>query len=211
MYEHLDVAADLIARECDHVVLGRSLGSMVNARAPIGAYLHPQPDLVEAVSGSVRDAIGVVWRSEFDHAVRSIHYLRPEHLAALGQLGRPVVCLQHDARPEEREELERALGASVRFLDDIDLRDDFETMAAVAAGLYAVVGIGTTFVELAGAVGTTTVMLYPNRVGVWRRCDGDRDFWHRSMHAVFSGDLRDRSKVVDEAVRILRVHGVPAA
>jgi hypothetical protein len=31
------------------------------------------------------------------------------------------------------------------------------------------------------------------------------------MHAVFSGDLRDRSKVVDEAVRILRVHGVPAA
>ncbi len=211
MFEQLDVGVDEVAQNCDRVILSRSLGSLVSSRAPFEAYLRPRPDLVDALSERVRGGIGVVWRSEFYDAVRSIHYLRPEDLVLLGELGQPIVCLQHDARPSEQAALASAMGTDVRFLDDFDLRNDFEAMAAVASGLDAVVGIGTTFIELAGAVGTTTVALHPTRVGVWRRCDGGHDYWHQSMRAAFSPDLEDRSKVVGEAVRILRASVAPGA
>ncbi|MEO1062031.1 MAG: hypothetical protein AAFZ07_11470 [Actinomycetota bacterium] len=202
LYEHLDETADAVAKSCDQVVMARALGALLVDRVPVDAYLRPDPDLVAAYAERLGDAVGVVWRSEFDDAIRSIHYLRPTDLEPLARLGRPIVCLQHDARPDERRELESVFD-DVDFVDDVDLRDDFESMAAIAAAIGTVVGIGTTFVELAGAVGTTTVALHPSRLGLWRRRLGGGDYWHRSMQVAWVDALGDRRAVVDEAVRIL--------
>ena len=204
LYEHLDRVLDLVATSCDRVVFGRSLGSLLVAEAPVDAFLAPDRALVERMRPRIAGAIGVVWRSEFDDAVRSIHYLRPQNLAPLRALGRPIVCLQHDVRPGERQTLAEVFGPDIVHLDDVDLRDDFETMAAVAAGLDAVVGIGTTMIELAAAVGAPTVTMYPNRIGAWRRRGRDGDFWHRSMRTAVAPDPRQREGAVDDAVNVLR-------
>ena len=52
----------------------------------------------------------------------------------------------------------------------------------MVAACDVVVGIGTTMVELAGAVGTPTVMMQPTHFGTWRARPGtDADYWHRSV------------------------------
>jgi hypothetical protein len=186
------------------VILGRSLMGVAPVRAPFAPYLVPDPDRVTAMLGRLGPGvIGVVWRSEFNAVNRSIHYLRPGDLAPLAGDGRRFVCLQHDVTAEERTELAGLFGESMRFLDDVELRDDFEAASAVVAACSAVVGIGTTMVELAGAVGAPTIALHPNRIGAWRARPDSGDYWHRTMRVAVSDDPRDRAGCVRRAADLL--------
>ena len=206
LYDHLDRPLNAVAKMADRVVFGRSLGSLLSDQLPTAAYLVAEQTMVRAHHDRVVGGIGVVWRSEFVDAVRSIHYLTPDDLAPLVELGCPIICLQHDARADERKALRRIFGEMVVMLDDLDMRDDFETMAAVTASLKFVVGIGTTIVELAGALGTPTVTMHPNRIGAWRRRGATGDQWHRSMRTAITNDERRPSGVVDEALKIIRLN-----
>ncbi|HSM67962.1 MAG TPA: hypothetical protein VK860_16765 [Ilumatobacteraceae bacterium] len=203
MYDLLSAEAATYADSADRVVLGRSLIRLTIDGAPYAPYLRPDPALVERLRFD-RPTIGVVWRSEFVDPMRAIHFVEPEALAPLSTLDVDVVCLQHDATPAERTALTEALGGRVVFRDDLDLRDDFETMAAVTAACAAVVGVGTTTTELAAAVGTPTVYLHPNLIGAWRRRDDDRDHWHRTMRAAVTDDYRTPGHCVQRSVEILR-------
>jgi hypothetical protein len=203
MYDLLSAEAATYAGSADRVVLGRSLIRLTIDGAPYAPYIRPDPALVERLRFE-RPTIGVVWRSEFVDPMRSIHFVEPGALAPLSTLDVDVVCLQHDATPAERTALTDALGDRVVFRDDLDLRDDFETMAAVTAACAAVVGVGTTTTELAAAVGTPTVYLHPNLIGAWRRGDDDRDHWHRTMRAAVTDDYRTPGHCVQRAVEILR-------
>jgi tetratricopeptide (TPR) repeat protein len=203
MYDLLSAEAATHAGSADRVVLGRSLIRLTTDGAPYAPYLRPDPVLVEGLRFE-RPTVGVVWRSEFVDPMRSIHFVEPGALAALSALDVDVICLQHDATPAERAALIDALGGRVVFRDDLDLRDDFETMAAVTAACAAVVGVGTTTTELAAAVGTPTVYLHPNLIGAWRRGDDDRDHWHRTMRAAVTDDYRSPEHCVQRAVEILR-------
>lgn len=203
MYDLLSAEAATHACSADRVVLGRSLIRLTADGAPYAPYLRPDPLLVERLRFE-RPTIGVVWRSEFVDPMRSIHFVEPGALAPLSVLDVDVVCLQHDATPTERAALSSALGGRAVFRDDLDLRDDFETMAAVTAACAAVVGVGTTTTELAAAVGTPTVYLHPNLIGAWRRGDDDRDHWHRTMRAAVTDDYRSPEHCVQRAIEILR-------
>lgn len=203
MYDLLSAEAAAGATTADRVVLGRSLVRLTPDGAPYAPYLRPDPALVERLRFD-RDTIGIVWRSEFVDPMRSIHFVTPAMLAPLAALDVDVLCLQHDATPSERAALVDAFGERAVFRDDLDLRDDFETMAAVTAACAAVVGVGTTTTELAAAVGTPTVYLHPNLIGAWRRGEGDRDFWHRTMRAAVADDYRTPGSCVRRAVEILR-------
>ena len=113
LYEHLDQPLDAVARAADRVMFGRSLGTLLSALLPVEAYLFPEQTMVDRHRTRVAGGVGVVWRSEFADAVRSIHYLMPDDLAPLVELCSPIVCLQHDVRPDERNELERVFGDTV--------------------------------------------------------------------------------------------------
>lgn len=179
-----DGAALAIARTADSVVLGRSLPSVTSSKGlPAAGYLTPRPEAV-ALAQERRGTgplLGVVWRSEMRSAVRDIHYLKVADLAQLLPAGVDIACLQHDATDDEMDVL-RSLAETVIDLEDLDLRNDFEAAAGVVAACDVVVGIGTTMVELAGAVGTPTVMMQPTHFGTWRARPGtDADYWHRSV------------------------------
>jgi hypothetical protein len=203
MYDLLSAEAATCAGSADRVVLGRSLIRLTTDAAPYPPYIRPDPLLVAGLRFD-RATIGVVWRSEFVDPMRSIHFVEPAALAPLSSLDVDVLCLQHDATPAERAALVDAFGDRVVFRDDLDLRDDFETMAAVTAACAAVVGVGTTTTELAAAVGTPTVYLHPNLIGAWRRGDQDQDHWHSTMRAAVTDDYRSPEVCVQRAVEMLR-------
>jgi hypothetical protein len=203
MYDLLSAEAALLASGADRVVLGRSLIRLTPDAAPYEPYVRPDPLLVEHFR-SEQFTVGVVWRSEYVDPMRSIHFVEPTDLAPLADLDADIVCLQHDATPAERSALFHTFGDRVRFMDDLDLRDDFETIAAVTGACSAVVGVGTTTTELAAAVGTRTIYLHPNLIGAWRRIDDDGDYWHQSMRAAVADDYRSPGTSVRHAVRLLR-------
>jgi hypothetical protein len=203
MYDLLSAEAASCATSADRVVLGRSLIRLTPDAAPYEPYIRPDPLLVERFR-SERFTVGVVWRSEFVDPMRSIHFVEPVDLAPLADLDVDIVCLQHDATPAERSTLVHTFGDRVRFLDDLDLRDDFETIAAVTGACSAVVGVGTTTTELAAAVGTRTIYLHPNLIGAWRRVDDDGDYWHQCMRTAVADDYRSPGTSVQHAVRMLR-------
>lgn len=204
LFDHLDQNVSNIADHCDRVAFGRTLTTLADDRPSYPSYLSARPDLAAAIAPRVRGGVGIVWRSEFHDAMRSIHYLSVDDLHHLAELDCPVVCLQHDATPHERERLRSSLGPAVVFLDDIDLRDDFESLAAVLVGCRAVAGVGTTTVELAGALGTPTVSLHPNHFGSWRRGPDGRDYWHDAVRVAVAPDPRRPAEVVAVAVDALR-------
>ena len=203
MYDLLSLEAEGYAAKAERVVLGRSLIRLTPDGAPYSPYLRPDPLLIER-HRFARSTIGIVWRSEFVDPMRSIHFVRPLDLAPLAALDVDIVCLQHDATPAERTALIDLFGDRMIFPDDLDLRDDFETLAAVTAACAAVVGVGTTTTEVSAAVGTRTIYLHPNLMGAWRRGDGDQDYWHRTMRAAVTDDARSPGVCVRRAVEMLR-------
>ena len=179
----LDDKALKVAKASDSVVMGRSLPSALgSARLPSAPYLRPSDEASARVSSlhRGRPLIGVAWRSEVRSPMRNIHYLEVSDLGELLPEGVDVICLQHDATAEELETLE-SMTKSLIDLQGIDLRNDFDSAAAVVNLCDVVVGIGTTIVELAGAVGTKAVLVQPTHFGTWRAQADDQDFWHRSM------------------------------
>jgi len=180
----LDEKALKVAQGADSVVMGRSLPSALgSAGLPAARYLRPSHE-AQAWAATLRrgrPTIGVVWRSEMQSSMRNIHYLKVDDLAPLLPGGVDVICLQHDVTAEEQVVLE-SITQSLIDLKGIDLRNDFDSAAAVLGLCDIVVGVGTTITELAGAVGTQTVMLQPTHFGTWRGQSSDnRDYWHESV------------------------------
>lgn len=168
----------------DSIVLARSLQIASGLReGPSPAYLRP-PDTPADQGSREHPVVGVAWRSEFGSAMRSIHYLTVPRLEPVLRSGHHIVCLQHDVTDEERDDLHRLTNGRVEF-PECDLRDDFEATADLLSGLDAVVGVGTTMIELSAALGVQTFIAQPTRFGTWRAIDDEgQDYWHRSARIV---------------------------
>ena len=97
--------------------------------------------------------VGVAWRSEYRSPMRDFHYLTVDELGPVLDVCDTIICLQHDATDGERDLLTRSAPGRVVFVDDVDLRDDFESTAALSSALDVIVSIGTTVAELEGPSG----------------------------------------------------------
>lgn len=210
-HEELTAAAMERALACDEVVLSRLLQHLALARRrrrPARPYLVPDPQLAaEAATLLPRTGptVGIVWRSELRSPMRNIHYLDVEALAPLLAEDATFVSLQYDADEDERSALERMTGGRVLFPDDVDLRNDFEAALALSSGLSAVVGVGTTGLELAAAGGVPTVLLATNHLIAWRATGADgQDFWHESVRLAVCDDLWNREQLVHAGTQALR-------
>lgn len=202
-FDLLDAPGRLAADASDAVLLGRSL-TPLSVDGPFPSYLAPDAHRCTEVRAMLdRPVLGLVWRSEFVDPMRGIHYLTVDELAPLAELDVDWVCLQHDVTAEEGARLRAMFGNRLTFTD-LDLRDDFETMAALVAECQGVVGVGTTIVELAAAVGTPTITMYPSRIGAWRRLDDSvADHWHETMVTAVISDHGDRVGCVREAASMI--------
>lgn len=203
-FDLLSSDAHSIASNCDRVVMGRSLVRLGPGAAPYQPYLTADPETA-AMWGSLipPDAVGLIWRSEYFDAMRSIHYAPIDNLTPLAATPHPFVVLQHDIRDEERRAITAMFGDRAILLDDVDLRNDFETMAAVVSACAAVVGPGTTMVELAAALGVPSITLYPSSIGAWRSDRHGHDYWHARMRTAVADTYDSPTSAITNAAELL--------
>jgi pentatricopeptide repeat protein len=142
-------------------------------------YLKPEPERVEfwrqrlAKLGGGRK-IGICWRSQN----RSI-FKNPFNaaIADLGELfklpGIVWVNLQYDDCAAELAEIKSSYGLELQLWPDLDLKNDFENVAALIAALDGVAGARTTVAALAGALGVPCLMYAttPNVLALGREID----------------------------------------
>lgn len=158
---------------------------------PEGGYLRPDPDIKAALQQRV-DAlgpglkVGVAWRSGLrqvrrHQAVTDID----EWSEILGVPGIQWINLQYGAEADE------LAGKPVAFFDDLDLKNDLETAAALTACCDLVITVGTSVGDMAGALDVPCWMLllkpewvslgadrypfYPSAEIFWRSAEEDWD------------------------------------
>lgn len=157
---HLPAHCDPYVEAADHVTYGQNLTfnrfAGVLPRQDTGAYLVPDPArAVPRAEGRLK--VGLVWKSHFSGGTRRMMYIGLEQLTPLLDVdGVEFWSIQHATDDGERASLEEH---GIRQIQDVDLFDDLEGLAAHVASMDLVIGISTVPMELAAAVGTPTWLL----------------------------------------------------
>lgn len=127
-------------------------------------YLIPDPARVARWSAWLDTLgpglkVGISWRGRLIRDGRSNHFPPLDHQAViLDTPGIVFVNLQYDGFTDDIEALHRRTGVTIHSPLGIDLTNDLDEVAALMAGLDAVVGPATAVGDLAGAVGRPTWM-----------------------------------------------------
>jgi tetratricopeptide (TPR) repeat protein/ADP-heptose:LPS heptosyltransferase len=130
--------------------------------APTAALREKWAARVAALPPGLR--IGFAWTSQVVDAYRKDAYMRPEDfLPLLRAPGVQAVNLQYGDQTAALRRLEQNHGRRLHGWDDLDLKDDFESVAALMVNLDLVISPASSVGELAGALGVPT----------WRICNVD--------------------------------------
>lgn len=130
------------------------------ASFPGTAYLRPAPEMVARWANRLASLppgrrMGFAWRSRTTNRQRSECYPPLAEWLPLFRIpGIVWIDLQYDPIEGELDEWRNVFGTDIHHLADLDLTDDFDNVAALMSNLEAVVSVGTTVPELAGAIGT---------------------------------------------------------
>ena len=150
-----------------HIPVGSLLGlyrNNIEDLKKFKPYLQVDPDLVIDFSERLspfkgKKLIGLCWRSGMLSANRNTHYLAIDELTPLlGQEDCIFVNLQYGDCEEELRRVELQLGINIVRWDDVDLKNDQESVAAIISCLDAVVSAGTAVAQMAIAVGQKTIL-----------------------------------------------------
>lgn len=171
------------------------------------AYLAPDADRAALWRGRVAALgpglkIGIAWKSQVVDAHRAAAYTTVEAMAPILRTpGVVAVNLQYGVSEAEMEAADRSVGVRIHRWPDLDLKDDFESVAALTAALDLVVVPATAAGELAGALG----------VPVWRLGGSDWTWlgakarpWYPSMRLWAPAPGETMADVVGRAALELR-------
>jgi Flp pilus assembly protein TadD len=166
-------------------------------------YLIPDPDLVQKWQTKIASLshgkvkIALSWRSLLRGVRRDVHYLDVSELAPLADLDAEFWLFQTCIDEEEMEVIRRDF-PNIRIADGLDLRDDFEGMAAFLKGMDFVIAPCTTTAELAGALGVPTIFFIRDTGVIWRKLPTGEDVWHSSAHIVHGENIESSYEAVIE-------------
>jgi Flp pilus assembly protein TadD len=173
--------------QCPLDSLGLSLRPSFDSFPRHTGYLKPDAERVIALSRRLRATgaqrvVGVSWRS----ANHKVGAAKSTALADWSEIlrvpGARFVDLQYGDTREEREALHRE-GIEVEHLDDIDLYNDLEGLAALCAACDLVITASNVTAHMAGALGKPVWLLAPaGRGRIWYWLHGRSDSpWYPSM------------------------------
>jgi tetratricopeptide (TPR) repeat protein len=190
-------------------------------RRPTPHYLLADPDRQALWRERLRPLgtglrVGLSWSTAYPTLEGHRDYTRlPDWRRLLERSDVHFVNIQHAAEAQIRE-LEAQVPVVLHRWPDLDLRNDFENMAALITQLDVVMGAPTTVVELAAALGVETwrIVASRDRANVWRVFPGTKqDLWHPRMIQIDgepAGDVRDLMTRVGAALDA-RVDARPGA
>jgi Tfp pilus assembly protein PilF len=154
---------------------------------PREAFLTPDPVRVAALrerlaAGGPGLKVGICWRSMLMTSNRAKFY-SPLDLwgPVLTMPGVRIVNLQYGDCQEELARAEQMHGARIEIIEGLDLKDDIDGAAALAAAVDLVISAPTASAALAAAVGTETWFLTAEKA--WVQLSTNEYPWYRKTRA----------------------------
>ncbi len=133
-------------------------------------------------TGKTGPIVGISWVSANlkigRHKTLNLHQWAP----ILKVPGVRFIDLQYGDTTAERAAVEADLGIHIEHIPDLDLREDIDGVAALAAACDLVISVSNTTVHLAAALGRPTWILVPASTGnlwYWMR-GGDQTPWYKT-------------------------------
>jgi tetratricopeptide (TPR) repeat protein len=205
------------APDADLVVAMGSLGLHLRARigdfpARARGYLVPSTPLAlrwsERLAALGREpVVGISWRSMIRTAERRLEYSRLDEWGEiLTVAGIQFVLLQYDDCEREVLDAERRFGVAIHRWRDLDLKNDFENIAALMSNLDLVIAPRNAVTMLAGAIGVPTLAV--GNEGDWSECGTAQLPWFSSVECI-NRNVRDPwslalAATADRVVRLAR-------
>lgn len=143
--------------------------------------------------------VGIAWKSGLDSLRRrTAHGPLVDWAALLKTPGIVPVSVQYGAAEEEIAEAEAATGVRIARIEGLDLKDDLEGAAALAAALDLTVATGSSAVDLAGAVGAPVWALFRPRD--WVTLGTDRHPWLPGVRVFFRKPGEGWARLLEEEI-----------
>ncbi|HRJ60170.1 MAG TPA: tetratricopeptide repeat protein, partial [Azospirillaceae bacterium] len=177
------------------------------------SWLKPLPTLaarwrtrVSALGRGLK--IGICWRSQLRDKERDASYTALMDWAPLlRQPGVLAVNLQYDDCAAEIDNAEQRLGVTVRRWADLDMKDDFESTAALISNLDLVVTVATSVGELSAALGVPTWRI--GRANDWSALGTACRPWYSAMRLWSSHPGENLPSVLARSAMALRLLAPP--
>lgn len=128
----------------------------------VGSFLKPDPEEVERWKqrlSRISDGphVGVCWRSGLVTKGRGKYFAPLKEWGPVFETsGATFINLQYGDVADEVEEIQERFGCTLHQMEDLDLKEDLDSNAALCAALDVVIAAPTAAAALSGAVGTET-------------------------------------------------------
>ncbi len=192
---------------CDDADIAVAIGSLAHhlrnsldkfRTAPNG-YLFTSEELVARWSDRLSAIgsgpyVGISWRSMVRTAERRLEYSRLQEWESILTIpGIQFVLLQYDNCEREVFDAEQQFGIRIHQWRDLDLRNDFDNIAALMKNLDLVIAPRSAVTMLAGAIGAPTIAI--GNEGDWSECGTTQLPWFTSVECI-NRNVRQPWKVV---------------
>ena len=128
--------------------------------------------------------IGICWKSGLVDVARSVHYSELSLWKKVFELdGINFINLQYSNYEADLNDAKVKWGVDI-FIPPINLKDDFESVAALMKQLDLVISPATAVAELAGMLGVKTLLFSNSPEIDWRVDESGVDLWHSSINHI---------------------------
>jgi len=166
-----------------------------------GGYLRPDPARVahwRSWLGAGAPAVGITWRSGDLRGDRRRNYPSPDQwVSVLKTPGVRFVNLQYGDCAEDLRTFADLSGAEILAPPGLDIREDIDDLAALAAALDLVVSVGNATGALAGACGCPLVLIAGP--SAWPRLGSDDYPWYPQARVLSAPTFREWEPVMQAA------------
>ncbi len=191
--------------------LGRWLRASAEAFPARASYLVSDPARRAALRAQLESLggkgpiVGISWASTNPKIGRHKTLALKHWAPILKQAGIRFVDLQYGDTAAERADVEAELGVKITHIEGLDLREDIEGVTALAAACDLVIGVSSTTVHFAAAVGVPTWVLVPASAGnLWYwGLKGERTPWYPNVRVIRQNKLGEWVTALAETARRL--------
>lgn len=153
------------------------------------SYLIPNPQLKDEFHKRLnifrpKKIVGICWRSGTVSAERNIYYAPISSWMPIFEIKDVVfINLQYGDCAQEIKNVKKEFNIDIIQWDDIDLRNDLESVSALIASLDCVVSVGTAVAQMTGAIGTPLLLLTSKD---WTFLGQDYYPWFKNVDVCYS-------------------------
>lgn len=181
---------------------------VMEARKKKSAYLVPLPERqvqiekkLSALSPGTQWC-GISWRSKAEKIGVGKSMNLEQMLPVLTLPGYAFINLQYGEVTDELAELQDRQGITVHQLDDLNLFDDMEGLAALISLCDAVVTVSNVTAHVSGALGRPTCLLrsrsYRTAIWYWRNVDDHHNLWYPTVETMIQSGSGEWQEAVEQ-------------